>query len=205
MNHTLSGRIRWRGNPRGAIRTFLPIPLGPRTYHRELQEPLELSRPASPRRKSEAPFASFQWSSRPNPSGAPERYCPKATRRDDQCNLGCARKNKHVPFTSIICGPIAYRGAPARAEEGQNEFSPNLEFFGGRQDRNHLAPWRCIVDHSQNRRLQCEKSDGGWWQCYRGFVPWPLQGAEFKTGRFDTLQLSFNELRRETCYSKKHD
>ena len=129
MNHTLSGRIRWRGNPRGAIRTFLPIPPGPRTYHGGLQEPLELLGPVSPRRKAEAPSASSQWSSRPDPLGNPERYCPKATRRDDQCNLGRARKSRHGPFTRVIWGTAACRGVPVRVEEGQNEFSPNLEFF----------------------------------------------------------------------------
>ena len=29
--------------------------------------------------------------------------------------------------------------------------------------------------------------------------------AEFETGTFNALQLSFDELRRETCYSKGHD
>ena len=65
-NHTLSGRIIWRGNPRGSIRTFFANTTGPRTYHGGLQEPLELPGPASPRRKAKAPFASFQWSSKPN-------------------------------------------------------------------------------------------------------------------------------------------
>ena len=43
--------------------------------HGGLQKPLKLPGPASSRRKAEAPSASFQWSSRPNPLEAPERYC----------------------------------------------------------------------------------------------------------------------------------
>ena len=46
--------------------------------------------------------------------------------------------------------------------------------------------------------------DGGWWQCCGDYVPRPLQGVEVKTGIFDALQLSFDELRREACYSKGH-
>ena len=42
-----------------------------------------------------------------------------------------------MPFTSVICGSVACRGAPAKAEGGQNEFLLNLEFFRRRQDQNH--------------------------------------------------------------------
>ena len=35
--------------------------------------------------------------------------------------------------------------------------------------------------------------------------PTSTRGFEIKTGRFDTLQLPFNELRREACHSKGHD
>ena len=110
------------------LELLLPVPPGPRTYHGGLQELLELPGLASPRRKAKAPSTSFQWSSKPNPSGTLERYCSKATRGDNQCNPGCIRENRHAPLTSVICGPTACRGAPARAKEGQNKFSSNLEF-----------------------------------------------------------------------------
>ena len=77
-------------------------------YHGELQEPLELSGPAGPRRKVEAPSASFQWSSRPDSPGTPKKCYPKATRRDDQYYPGRTRKNRHMPLTSIIHGSAAY-------------------------------------------------------------------------------------------------
>ena len=63
---------------------LLPIPLGPRTYHGELQEPRELFGPVGSRRKVEAPSASLQWSLRLDSPGTSKKCCPEATRRDDQ-------------------------------------------------------------------------------------------------------------------------
>ena len=103
---------------------------------------------------------------------------------------------------SAICGPTACRGALARAEEGQNEFSPNLEFFGGKQDRNHPAHDDALLitlrigDYDVKRVMV----DGG--SAVEVMYP---QGAEFETGKPNALQLFFDELQRETCYSKGHN
>ena len=74
---------------------------------------------------------------------------------------------------STICGPTAYRGAPAKAEESQNEFSPNLDFLeedkiGTAQPHDDalLITFR-IGDYNVKRVMV----DGGWWQCCRGYVP----------------------------------
>ena len=102
-SHTLSGRIRWWGSPRGTIRTFIANTTRTTDIPRRIAEPLKLSGPASPRRKAEAPSARFQWLSRLDPSGTPERYCPKAICRDDQCNLGCVRISVLKSYCMMVC------------------------------------------------------------------------------------------------------
>ena len=74
---------------------------------------------------------------RARPTKNPEKCFPEATRKDDQCDPGRARKNGHPPLTSIVHGSAACRRIPTKTEEGQKEFLPYLEFFRGRQDRNH--------------------------------------------------------------------
>ena len=93
---------------------ILPIPLGPWTYHGELQEPMELSRPVDLRRKVETPPTSFKRSLEPGTLGAPEGYYPKATCGDDQYDPSCARKDERLPLTNVVCHSTARRRIPAR-------------------------------------------------------------------------------------------
>ena len=118
----------------------LLIPLGPWTYHGELQEPMELSGPVGPSRKVETPPASFKRSSEPDTPGTSEGCYPKATCKDDQYDSNRARKDERLPLTSIVRHSAAHRRIPIGTEKGQKEFLPSLKFFRGRQGRNHPTP-----------------------------------------------------------------
>ena len=95
----------------------LPIPPGPWTYHRELQEPMELSGPVGSRRKVETPPTSFKWSSELGTPRAPEGCYPKATCRDDQYDPSCARKDGRLPLTSTARHSLEIAAEEAKCKD----------------------------------------------------------------------------------------
>ena len=80
------------------LESILLVSPRPQTYYRKLEEPLEPPESAGPRRENEAPFASFQWSSRLGKPRAPRKHFLKTTHRNDKCNLCCFREDGLMPF-----------------------------------------------------------------------------------------------------------
>ena len=62
------------------------------------------------------------------PVRSPERYCPKATRGDDQCNLGYARKNRHAPLQVLSVAQLPAEEPQPNSKRAKMNFYPTLSF-----------------------------------------------------------------------------
>nr|XP_023926611.1 uncharacterized protein LOC112038033 [Quercus suber] len=91
-------------------------------------EPLELSRPASPRRKTEAPSASFQWSSRPNLSRAPERYDPESTLGTINVILAAPGRTGTRPSRVLSVAQLHDKESQPEPKRVRRNFHPTLSF-----------------------------------------------------------------------------